>query len=487
MNYKMIVNVVGKIMILLGLMMILPLIVSLIYQEKLINILAFLIPIVILLGVGYLLCFKRKGKSKIGVREGLLIASLTWLLISLFGCTPFIISGEIPNFFDAFFEMVSGFTTTGSSIVENVEELSYSILFWRSFSHWIGGMGILVFILALIPESKDGTSMHILRAESPGPQVGKLVSKMKVTSRILYLIYTGLTILQILLLYLGPDEKMELFNSIIYSLGTAGTGGFSMDVDGLAGYTAYSQYVIAIFMIIFAINFTIYYLMIIGNFKEILRNDEVKVYLLIVLCATLLISVNVFDTINTLTAEESFRHALFQVASLISTTGYASIDFNYWSSFSKIVLIIVMVFGGCAGSTAGGVKISRVVILFKTFIRKIKQSISPRKVLSIKMDGKTIDDNTIEGTQSFIIAYFVLLIACALIISLDGFDLETNMSASLTCISNVGPGFSVVGPMGNFSGFSNLSKFVLSMEMIAGRLEIFPILALFSKSTWSTK
>ncbi len=485
MNYKMIINIIGKIMILLALLMILPMIVSIIYSEGIRNILSFLVPIIVYAGLGVLLSYNKKKTGKIGAKEGIIIVGLTWFLISLMGCLPFIISKEIPNFFDAFFEMASGFTTTGASILVNVEELSHSILFWRSFSHWIGGMGVLVFILALIPESNEGSSMHILRAESPGPQVGKLVSKMKATSRILYLIYFVLTIVQILFLYLGPDEKMSLFNSVIYSLGTAGTGGFSVDANGLTDYSNYSQYVIAIFMLIFGVNFSIYYLLLIKNFKEIYKNEELKVYLLILVVSVAIITLNIYETYQNF--EESFRLSLFHVASIITTTGYSAIDYNNWPAISLIIIISLTAFGACAGSTAGGIKISRIIILFKTFIRKIKQTISPRKVESIKINGKIVDNDTVEGVQSFIVAYIIILFLCAFIISIDGFDLVTNFTASLTCISNVGPGLNVVGPAGNFSGFSDLSKFVLAVEMIAGRLEIFPILVLFSKNTWSRK
>jgi len=492
MNYKAIFNIIGKIMIIMGLLMLLPLCVSLIYfkDEGIRNVLAFLIPIVGLLGIGLLLniLIKKKNISKFGVKEGIIIVSLTWILMSLFGCIPFMISKEIPNFFDAFFEMASGFTTTGASVVKDVEALSKSIIFWRSFSHWVGGMGILVFILAIIPESNDGSSMHILRAESPGPQVGKLVSKMKATTRILYLIYFGLTILEILFLYLGPDDKMSLFNSIIYSIGTAGTGGFSMDASGLAAYSAYSQYVISIFMLLFGVNFTIYYLMIIGNFKEVVKNEEVKIYVLIVIIAVTLITINILSTCQNF--EEAFRLSLFQVATIITTTGYASTDFNLWPAFSKIILICLAIFGGCAGSTAGGVKISRILILFKPYFRQIRQTISPRKVESIKIDGKITGSDTVEGFQSFIVAYAIILFLCSFLISIDGIDgasMETYLSASLACISNVGPGFEIVGPMGSYADFSWFSKLILSLEMITGRLEIFPILVLFSKNAWSKK
>ena len=492
MNYKMIASIIGKIMVIMSAFMLLPLSISLIYYEDegIRNVLAFLIPMVFLFIIGFILTklFNKNKIGKMGAKEGIIIVGITWVFMSLFGAIPFMISKEIPNFFDAFFEMASGFTTTGASIVKDVEALSKSIIFWRSFSHWIGGMGILVFILALIPESKEGSSMHILRAESPGPQVGKLVSKMKVTTRILYLIYFGLTILMILLLWLGPDEKMSFFNSIIYSIGTAGTGGFSMDATGLQDYSAYSQYVISIFMLLFGINFTIYYLLLIGNFKEVFRNEELKVYLIIVVIAIILISLNILSMCSNY--EQSFRLTLFQVASIITTTGYSSTDFNLWPSFSKIILGCLIVFGGCAGSTAGGIKISRVVILVKTFFRKIRQTISPRKIESIKIDGKILSEETVEGVQSYIVAYVIILFLCAFIISIDaleGATMTTYLSASLTCISNVGPGFEVVGPCGSFADFSWLSKLVLSIEMIAGRLEIFPILVLFSKKTWSNK
>ena len=485
MNYKMIVNIVGKIMLLIALMMILPLLVCIIYSEGIRNIISFLIPMIIYGAIGLLLCYKKTTKVKIGAKEGIIIVGLTWIIISLMGCLPFIISKEIPNFFDAFFEMASGFTTTGASILEDVEKLSHSMLFWRSFSHWLGGMGVLVFILALIPESKEGSSMHILRAESPGPQVGKLVSRMKATSRILYIIYFALTIIEILFLFLGPDEQMTFFNSVVYSLGTAGTGGFSVDATGLQFYSNYSQYVIAIFMLLFGVNFSIYYLILIKNFKEVYKNEELKLYILIVIISVTLITVNIYQTYENF--NDSFRLAFFHVVSIITTTGYATIDYNVWPTFSLIIIICLTAFGACAGSTSGGIKLSRIIILFKTFIRKIKQTISPRKVESIKINGKIVDENTVEGVQSYIVAFIIILLLCAFLISVDGFDLTTNFTASLTCISNVGPGLGVVGPAGNFSEFSNFSKFILTLEMIAGRLEIFPILVLFSKNTWSSK
>lgn len=495
MNYAIIRNILGKLMILIAGLMILPLIVSLGYQEGLQHYLGFIIPIVLLLLFGFMFNIKKAQNTNIVAREGLIIAGLSWLILSLFGCIPFIISGEIPNFFDAFFEIVSGFTTTGASVVTDVTTLSHSVLFWRSFSHWIGGMGVLVFILAIIPESKDGSSMHILRAESPGPQVGKLVSKMRVTSRILYLIYIVLTVIQFLFLWLGPDQQMTAFNSIIYTLGTAGTGGFSMDPQSLELYAPYSQYVIAIFMIIFGVNFSLYYLILIGNIKEVLRNEEVKWYFSIIFIAVVLLCLTTFKIYDNV--EETFRHALFQVASIISTTGYSSTGYSTievvdgfisvggWPIFSQVLIFILMFFGACAGSTAGGLKVTRINVLVKSMIKKIKNVINPRKVEVLCIDKKPIDNKTVEVIQNFFVLYIMIFLICALIISIDGNDLTTNLTASLSCISNVGPGLNAVGPYGSYSIFSSFSKLILSLEMIAGRLELFPLLVLFSPKTWT--
>lgn len=488
MNYGIIRNILGKILILLAALMILPLVVSLVYQEGINYYLAYLIPIAILIILGVLLNLKKPKTSKMLVREGMIIVGLSWIIMSLFGCIPFMITKEIPNFFDAFFEMASGFTTTGASIVENVEELSHSVLFWRSFSHWIGGMGVLVFILAIIPESKDGSALHILRAESPGPQVGRLVAKMASSSRILYIIYVTLTLLEFLLLWLGPDAKMDAFNSLIYSLGTAGTGGFCAHVDGLASFAPYSQYIIAIFMIVFGINFTMFYLLLIRNIKDVAKNTEIKVYFIIVAISVLIICFNIYPLVNNI--EETFRLSLFQVASIISTTGFATTDFNMWPALSKVVIILLMCFGGCAGSTAGGFKLSRITILLKSAISKIKKILRPRKVETVYIDGKPLSDSTIESVSGYLVVYLLIFFVCTILISIynpniPNLDLETSFTASLTCINNVGPGLgAIVGPVGNFASFSNFSKFILSIEMIAGRLELFPILLLFSPNMW---
>lgn len=495
MNFGIIRKILGKFMILLAALLVLPLIVSLIYEEGLKNYLAYLIPSASLFILGHLINVKKLKSSKMLVREGMIIVGLSWILLSLFGCIPFMIIGEIPNFFDAFFEMASGFTTTGASIItsDKVEALSKSVQFWRSFSHWIGGMGVLVFILAIIPESKEGSSLHILRAESPGPQVGRLVSKMASSSRILYLIYIFLTASEFLFLVLGPDKEMNVFNSLIYTLGTAGTGGFGIHAEGFAAFTPYTQYVVAIFMIVFGINFTMFYFLLIRNVKDVFKNTEIKVYLITVFASIAIICINLYTSVGGIyeDIEFNFRTSLFQVASIVSTTGYSSIDFNQWPVLSKIILLILTCFGGCAGSTAGGLKVSRATILFKSAASKIKRMVTPRKVETIYMDGKPVSNDTLESVSSYFIVYFMVFVVCTILISIYNpgmtLDVETSFTASFTCLNNVGPGLGQVGPAGSFAGFSDFSKLVLTIEMIAGRLELIPILLLFSPNMWKKR
>lgn len=482
MNYSVIRNILGKMLLALAAMMVLPLIVSFIYQEGMTHYLAYIIPIAVLVLIGFLCNIKKAENPKMLAREGIVIVGLSWLLISLFGCIPFMLTGEIPNFFDAFFEASSGFTTTGASVVTDVTSLSHSVLFWRSFSHWVGGMGILVFILAIIPESKDGSALHILKAESPGPQVGRLVSKMQVTSRILYLIYFVLTLALFLLLWLGPDKQMDLFNSILYSIGTAGTGGFAAHPQSLEYFSNYSQYVIAIFMFIFGVNFSLYYFLLIKNFKDIYKNDEIKWYGVIVAASVIIIGISIYPIYQNF--EQVFRLSFFQVGTIISTSGYSTANFNEWPSLAKVVLFILTFIGGCAGSTAGGFKLSRVIILFKSALRKFKNMIHPRKVEVINVDGKPLTDDTIESVQNYFIIYVIVFLLCLFLISIDGFDLETNISAAAACFNNVGPGFGLVGPYGSYSIFSGFSKLILSITMLIGRLELFPILLLFTPTVW---
>ena len=491
MNYKNIINIIGKVLQIEAMLLLLPLLVGAIYKESWdTTLFAFFITALGSFVVGVLLNIPKPKSKKILPRSSFIIVALSWIIVAMVGALPLVISREIPNFFDAFFEMSSGFTTTGASICTDVESLSHSILFWRSFSHWIGGMGVIVFILAILPDDKEGSNMHILRAESPGPSVGKLVSKVSATARILYLIYIGLTIIEFLFLFLGPDKKMDLFNSICITLGTAGTGGFSVLNSGCAAYSIYSQYVISIFMILFGINFTLFYLLLIGKFKSVWKNEELRTYITLVLGSTFFIAITLFvkKIPEYSNFEECFRHSLFQVASIVSTTGYVTTDYSlYWPPVCLMVIILLMLTGPCAGSTGGGIKISRINLLFKSIMQKVRTMINPRKVELIKDSGQIVDDEVVKGAEIFIILYVALIFFVTFVISFDGFDLVTNFTATLSCISNVGPGLNVVGPTGNFAGFSNFSKFVLSLTMITGRLELFPMIALFVPRTWRTK
>lgn len=506
MNYRVIRNLIGKIFILVGALMIVPLITALAYKESSWNVISYLIPMATLSCLGFMMAYIKKAEdTKMGAREGFVIVALSWLLMSIFGTWPFLISGYVNDFFTAFFEISSGFTTTGASaltegeLLHMLNEGGKSLLMWRSFSHWIGGMGILVFILAVIPESKEGSAVHILRAESPGPQVGKIVSKMQASSRILYLIYIGMTILEIAILNICHiwDKEMTFFDSLIMSFGTAGTGGFATTSLSCGLYQPCSQYVIAIFMILFGINFTLYYWLLVKNFKDVIFNEEVKWYLAMVFISILCITLQIYKLYSSF--EEGFRHAFFQVASIISTTGYSTTDYwsgqqGRWPALSLGILLLLMICGSCAGSTAGGVKQSRIIILTKYSGSKIKQMISPRKVEVIRMDGKPIENNVIQSTISFFLIYVFVLVISALLISIwnplmSSEDQEplTMISASLACISNIGPGLGAVGPAGGYANFSWFSKLVLSFEMIAGRLELFPILILFTPKTWRKK
>ncbi|MBQ7275864.1 MAG: TrkH family potassium uptake protein [Bacilli bacterium] len=493
MNYAIIRNLIGKIFVLIAFLLLLPLATAIINSEGWLNIISFIIPIVLLLGIGLLFNIKKAEDKTLLAKEGFVIVALSWILMSLFGCLPFVISGQIPNFVDAFFETTSGFTTTGASILSNVsghmvEELAKSMQLWRSFTHWIGGMGVLVFILAIIPESDSGSAVHILRAESPGPQVGKLVSKMKVSSRILYIIYIALTLAEFLFLWLGPDKEMTAFSSLIYALGTAGTGGFGINTASMGYYGAYSQYVVAIFMFIFGVNFNMFYFLLIKNLKDIRKNEEIRWYFIIVFASVLIIFFNILSQYNSV--EHAFRDALFQTTSIMSTTGYVTADMNAWPVLSKCVIMLLMLFGACAGSTAGGFKVSRIIILIKSGIAKIKKMVSPRKVFAVRMNGKALDEETISGVHGYMIVYFIIFAVCTLLVSIDGIgDIVSNITASISCISNVGPYLSgATGSLdGTFMNYSYFSKIIFSLEMIAGRLELFPMLILLTPSTWKKR
>ncbi|MBR2423315.1 MAG: TrkH family potassium uptake protein [Oscillospiraceae bacterium] len=430
-------------------------------------------------GLLYLLC-RRAGKL-FGAREGLVCVGFSWIILSLLGCLPFVFSGNIPHFIDAFFETVSGFTTTGASVVPSVEALDKGILYWRSFSHWLGGMGVLVFLLAIVPSSGKGTgfTMHLLRAESPGPDVGKLVPKMKQTATILYSIYVALTVLNVIFLLIGG---MSLFESVCTAFGTAGTGGFGIKNDSLAGYSPYLQNVTTVFMTLFGVNFSIYYLLLLKEFRGAFKDEELRLYFGIILTSILLIVLNIRPLYATL--EETIRHAAFQVSSIMTTTGFATTDFDLWPSFSKTILLALMVIGASAGSTGGGLKCIRVLLLFKILRRNIRQILNPQKVMVVRNNGKAVDEKVLANTNAYLAAYVVIIIISTLLVSLDGFDFETNMSAVLACFNNIGPGMAAVGATCNYAAYSVFSKIVLSINMLAGRLEIFPILVLLSRSTW---
>lgn len=495
MNKKMVFYLLGKIIHLEAVLMILPTICALIYGEfRTVN--AFITTILLCVLIGLVLMAFCRGCNKIiFAKEGFVIVALSWISLSALGALPFVISGEIPSYFDAFFEIVSGFTTTGASILTDVEAMSHGLLFWRSFTHWVGGMGVLVLVMAMLP-SESGRTIHIMRAEMPGPIVGKLVPKVKSTAKILYLIYIAITALQVILLYLGD---MNLFQSLIYSFGTAGTGGFSINADGLAGYSAYSQWVITIFMLIFGVNFNLYYLILVRKIKTALKSDELWTYALIVVGSVLLVAFNIYNTFNGMyNVSDTIRHCAFQVASIITTTGYSIVDFNLWPGLSKMILLILMLIGGCAGSTAGGIKVSRVVILYKHIKANLKQVLHSRSVNSVSFEGKPLDKTTVDSVTSYLTVYFFCLIATVLLISFDNFPaisgvsapfsaIETHISAAISCFNNVGPGFAAVGPLSNFADYSAFSKIVLSCAMLLGRLEIYPMLLLFSSNVWTKK
>jgi len=478
MNYKMIINILGWVLIIEAVAMVIPLICSLCYGEFN-EFYIFLISIAICVALGFLVTRKAPRHKAFFAKEGFVTVALSWITMSLFGSLPFIISGFIPNPFDAFFETVSGFTTTGASILTDVEILPKSLLMWRSLTHWIGGMGVLVFLMAILPLS-GSSNLFLLRAESPGPSVNKLVPKVKSTAMILYGIYIALTFIEIILLLGGG---LNLFESLTLSFGTAGTGGFSILNSGISSYSPYVQYVIAIFMILFGIDFGLYHILFLKEAKaSIFKSGELRCYLAIIASATVLILINCRGMFETF--EHAFRSIFFTVSSIITTTGYSTTDFNLWPEFSKAILVFLMFVGACAGSTGGGIKVSRIIILLKSIVKEIRTCAHPRNTLKIKMNGRIVEHETIRGVNVFAAAYASIFIVSMLIISFDNFNFTTNFTAIAATINNIGPGLDMVGPTGNFSAFSNLSKFVMSFCMLAGRLEIFPMLILFSPYTW---
>lgn len=480
MNCRMIFHTTGKIVLFEAIMLCLPAAVSLIYRESCFY--AFLIAIAVSLLVGLSMSILSKPEdSVIYAKEGFITVALVWVILSAIGALPFTVSGEIPSYIDAFFETVSGFTTTGASIITDLESMSRGLLFWRSFTHWVGGMGVLVFAMALIPNISD-RSIHIMRAEMPGPIVGKLVPRVKNTAKILYLIYIFITLMQVIFLLFGG---MNLFESLVHAFGTAGTGGFGVRSDSIASYSPYIQWVIAVFMIIFGINFNLYYLLLIKRFKSAVSSNELWVYLIVVAVSTVAITANILPSFSELGA--AVRTAFFQVASIITTTGYATADFNLWPGFSKGIIIVLMFIGGCAGSTAGGLKVSRVIILLKTIRVEIKRMIHPRSVSVVRFEGKTLEENTYRSVSLYFALYMVCFFAIFILLCLEPFDIETNFTATAACFNNVGPGLAGVGPMAGYSGYSATAKLLLSFAMLLGRLEIFPLIIALSPSTWSKK
>lgn len=471
---------VGRVVLLEAALMLPGLITSIIYRESCVW--SFAVAIVASLAVGTFLTVAFKPSSKvIFAKEGFVIVALCWLVLSAIGALPFYLSREIPSYIDAFFETVSGFTTTGASILTDVEGMSKGLLFWRSFTHWLGGMGVLVFVMAVVNNLSD-RSIHILRAESPGPVVGKIVPKMKETTRILYIIYIVITLLDIIFLLIGG---MPLFESLVHAFGTAGTGGFGVKADSFASYSPYIQWVTTIFMLIFGINFNIYYLLLVRKWKTAFKSGELWFYIGMVAVSIVMICINIYPLFNSF--EEAVRHTAFQVATVVSTTGYATVDFNQWPSFSKTLLLLLMFVGACAGSTAGGFKCARVVILIKKIRRELKKLLHPRSVNAMRFEGKSVDNQVVSSVSSYLTVYIVIFCVTLIVISLDGFDTETNISAVAACFNNIGPAFGAAGPASNYAAFSPLSKIVLSVVMLFGRLEIYPILLTLTPSTWVKK
>lgn len=480
MNYKMMGRFIAQIVVLEAVFMVPALLISLFCGEAAaVN--GFLYSIAIMAVVLALLwpsC--RRAKQVFGAKEGLVSVSVGWIVLSLLGCLPFYFSGSIPHFIDALFEIVSGFTTTGSSILTDVEALPKGLMYWRSFSHWVGGMGVLVFLLAITPgDQGKGFTMHLLRAESPGPDVGKLVPKMKSTAAILYVIYVVMTVLNIIFLLFG---RMPLFEAVCTAFGTAGTGGFGIKNDSMASYSPYLQNVTTVFMFLFGVNFSCYYLMLLGNFKSVFKDEELRLYFGLAVSCVVLITLDIRDLYGSLA--ETIRHAAFQVCTIMTTTGFATTDFDLWPAFSKGLLMLLMIVGACAGSTGGGLKCARALLLLKSLRRNIRQVLHPRKVQVVQVNGKVVSETVLDNANAYLAAYVVIIIVCYLVVSLDGFSIGTNLTAVLSCFNNIGPGLEAVGPTCNFSAFSDLSKITLSLAMLAGRLEIFPILVLFSRSTW---
>lgn len=479
MNYSIVLYILGCVLKFESAFLVLPALVGLIYREH--ASVSYLAVAVLCLILGVLLTHKKPRSTNLYTREGFVAVALSWIIMSIFGAIPFVLTGDIPFYVDALFETISGFTTTGSSILTDVESISKASLFWRSFSHWIGGMGVFVFIMAILP-MMGGSTMNLMKAESPGPSVSKLVPHVKDTAKILYGIYIAITICEATILRaLG----MPLFDSLTTTFGTVGTGGFGIRNDSIAGYSPAIQITITVFMILSGINYTAYFYILTGKIKELFKIEEVRWYLAIIFGSVAVITWNVRSLYPTFS--ETLRHAFFQVGSIITTTGYATTDFDLWPALSKTLLVTLMFIGACAGSTSGGIKVSRILILLKTIRKELSLIIHPRQVKKIRMDGHPVDHETLRSANVFLVVYFVLLLTSMLLISVDEFNFSTNFTSVVTVLNNIGPGLNLVGPTQNFSIFSPFSKFVLMFDMLAGRLELFPMMILLMPSTWKRK
>lgn len=484
MNYKVMGRFISKILAVEAVFMTPAMLIS-VFDKEYKAFISFVLSILIIMAVSALLfVLGRKAKQRFFVKEGLACVGLSWIAISLLGCLPFYISGEIPHFIDALFEMVSGFTTTGSSILPEVETMSRGMLYWRSFSHWLGGMGVLVFLLAVTPANgrSNRFTLHLLRAESPGPNVEKLAPRMRDTAMILYMLYMALTVINVIFLLLGG---MSLFDSVCTAFGTAGTGGFGIKNDSMAGYSPYIQNVCTIFMLLFGVNFSCYYLLLLRRFKTVLKDGELRLYLGLVVASITAITINIYHMFGSI--GEALHHAAFTVASIITTTGFATVDFDKWPEFSKSIIVVLMMIGACAGSTGGGFKCGRLLLLLKSIRRGIRKTLNPNKVEVIRNNGNAVNEKVISGINIYVATYFIIIFGSFLLIAVDGFSIITNFTAVLSCFNNIGPGLDQVGPTCNFGLFSDFSKIILIIDMLAGRLEMYPILILFSRDVWSFK
>ena len=484
MNYKVMGRFISKILAVEAVFMTPAMLIS-VFDKEYKAFISFVLSILIIMAVSALLfVLGRKAKQRFFVKEGLACVGLSWIAISLLGCLPFYISGEIPHFIDALFEMVSGFTTTGSSILPEVETMSRGMLYWRSFSHWLGGMGVLVFLLAVTPANgrSNRFTLHLLRAESPGPNVEKLAPRMRDTAMILYMLYMALTVMNVIFLLLGG---ISLFDSVCTAFGTAGTGGFGIKNDSMAGYSPYIQNVCTIFMLLFGVNFSCYYLLLLRRFKTVLKDGELRLYLGLVVASITAITINIYHMFGSI--GEALHHAAFTVASIITTTGFATVDFDKWPEFSKSIIVVLMMIGACAGSTGGGFKCGRLLLLLKSIRRGIRKTLNPNKVEVIRNNGNAVNEKVISGINIYVATYFIIIFGSFLLIAVDGFSIITNFTAVLSCFNNIGPGLDQVGPTCYFGLFSDFSKIILIIDMLAGRLEIYPILILFSRDVWSFK